>query len=163
MRTALDAPVTVLDAHEQTFIAKVREHGWFHTHVFPDEEAGFSYTTGFWINTGFPELIVFSLPQETADAVLWDVYRDLKGGRYWSVGVRIPDLFANCDAYLLPVGKQNYRNHLGWSRWFYGGDEFPCLQLVWPDRNGAFPWELGSKANGQPDISPEGWIKALGQ
>ncbi|HEY1605029.1 MAG TPA: DUF4262 domain-containing protein [Allosphingosinicella sp.] len=39
---------------------------------------------------------------------------------------------------------------LGWSRWFYGGDVFPYLRLVWPDRVGLFPWEAASTKHSGP-------------
>ena len=166
MRTALDLPATALDAHERDFCAKIREHGWHGTHVLADEEGpGFSYTTGLWLHLGFPEIVVFSLGRENAHDVLWDVYRDVKDGRRYSSGVRIADLFANVPAFLFPVAMRHYADHLGWSRWFYNGDEFPCLQLVWPDRQGRFPWEQGSgwQPKAQPDLTAEGWATALRQ
>ncbi|MCA8277395.1 DUF4262 domain-containing protein [Burkholderia sp. AU30280] len=39
------------------------------------------------------------------------------------------------------IEKTHYEAHLGWNRWFYGNDDFPCVQLLWPDRNGIFPWQ----------------------
>ena len=57
------------------------------------------------------------------------------------IGERTDAVFANLPAYVFPVAKKHYRDLLGWSRWFYGGDDFPCLQIVWPDRAGRFPWE----------------------
>lgn len=38
MLTALDVPFDTLDAGEQSFIANIREHGWFNTAVFGDEK-----------------------------------------------------------------------------------------------------------------------------
>ena len=67
-------------------------------------------------------------------------------------------------AYVFPVAKRHYANHLGWSRWFYAGDDFPCQQIVWPDRAGLFPWEAGfdpTFANKQPDLTEHGWLAAL--
>ena len=165
MRTALDAATSKLDRHEQDFVAKIREFGWFSTNVFEDNEGpGFSYTTGFWVNLGVPEVILFFPDSKIAHDVLWDFYRDTEKGRRLPTGVRAPDIFANVDAFLFPVGRQHYAEYLGWSRWFYGGDEFPCVQLVWPDREGRFPWQDGVEESFkklQPDISPEGWVKAL--
>ena len=36
MLTALDAPPDRLDENEQSFVANIREHGWFRTSVFAD-------------------------------------------------------------------------------------------------------------------------------
>ena len=161
MPTALDAPPDTLDAQETNFVAQVRNHGWFRTNVFQDEEGpGFSYTTGFWVHLQAPEIIVFSLTSEIAHAVLWDIYRDVSGGASLQVGQRLPSIFANIEAVLLPVSKTFYSDYLGWDRWFYGGDDWPCVQLVWPDSSGAFPWEPGYEErflNSQPNLTGAEW------
>jgi hypothetical protein len=165
MRTALDAPAATLDEDEQTFIAKIREFGWFRTGVLgEDEQPGFAYTTGFWSSLGAPEILVFSLKLEIAHNVLWDIYREARDGRSLPIGQAIGDIFGNHMAYLFPVAKEHYAEHVGWSRWFYGDDDFPCVQLVWPDRNGVFPWQADfdeSFRDDQPDLSPTGWVSEL--
>jgi len=67
MYTALDADPEKLDDGERTFAARIRQHGWATTSIGADDEGpGFAYTTGFWLKFGHPELIVFSLPGQTA-------------------------------------------------------------------------------------------------
>ncbi|HWW24682.1 MAG TPA: DUF4262 domain-containing protein [Caulobacter sp.] len=159
--TALDAPASRLDDQEKSFVAQVREHGWFRTSVFDDDDGpGFSYTTGFWLGVTAPEVIVFSLKSEIAHAVLWDVYRDIRAGTVFPTGQRLPNVLGNVEAVLLPVAKPAYRDYLGWSRWFYGGDDWPCVQLVWPDARGKFPWEAGYEerfAKSQPNLTSQDW------
>jgi hypothetical protein len=165
MRTALDTPLDALDEGERNCVSNVLEHGWFHTAVFGDDEGpGFSYTTGFWLNTQFPEVMLFSMKRETAHTVLWDLFRDLKAGNVPAIGKVSADIFGNANAVLVPVAKAHYGEYLGWNRWFYQGDEFPCVQLVWPDRAGAFPWQstFGKEFEGlQPDLTEQGWVAAL--
>ncbi len=161
MLTALDTDDSALDEHERDFVAKIREHGWFRTSVLAEgEEAAFSYTTGLWTTLGHPEVIVFGLKSDTAHSVLWDIFRDVKDGKALSAGMRLPDVFGNTDAYLFKVATTHYPEYLGWNRWFYRGDDFPCLQLVWPDRNKVFPWQDGFQGEFrgvQPDLSVQGW------
>jgi hypothetical protein len=161
MATALDAPADVLDDQEKSFVAQVLEHGWFRTNVFEDDDGpGFSYTTGFWLGVKAPEIIVFSLKSEIAHAVLWDLYRAAAAGTVFPVGQRLSNVFGNIDAVFLPVAKPLYPEHLGWSRWFYGSDDWPCVQHVWPDAHGKFPWEAGYEvrfANSQPNLTGEAW------
>jgi hypothetical protein len=163
--TALDADPATLDEHERKFVANVREHGWFRTGVFAEEGLpGFSYTTGFWVSAQMPEIIIFSIKDAIAHDVLWDLFRDCQSGVKHPVSVRTDQLFANLPAYLFPVARKHYREHLGWSRWFYGGDEFPCLHLVWPDPKGVFPWEPGFDErfrSDQPDLTERGWLNSL--
>ena len=161
MRTALNADSLKLDEHERNFVEQIRERGWVGTHVAPDEEGpGFSYTTGFWLKLNYPELIVFSLPGNVAHDTFWHVYRGLAAGRRFPVGEPTEDIFQNCSAMLLPVSPRQYRPHLGWSRWFYGSDDFECLQLVFPDSRGHFPWSsrsLESFRTTQPDLTIGNW------
>ena len=163
--TALNASAEALDDEERHFVGVIREHGWFHTHVIRDDDGpGFSYTTGFWVTLGHPEIIVFSLKDEVASAVLWDIYRSIVAGNRPLVGTP-SDLFANMPMALFPVSTAHYHDHLGWSRWFYGCDDFPTLQMVWPDRSGAFPWQPGFDAeafgSSQPDLTASGWRASL--
>jgi hypothetical protein len=165
MLTALDAPPDALDEAEQSFVAKIREHGWFRTSIFGEEEApGYAFTTGFWVNASQPELIIFSMKNETAHSVLWDLFRDAKSGQALPVGKRTDAVFANLPAYAFPVARRHYRDLLGWSWWFYGGGDFPCLQIVWPDRDGRFPWQPDFDvefAGDQPDLTERGWTNEI--
>lgn len=160
MLTALDVPPNTLNEGEQSFVANIKEHGWFRTGVFGDGEGpGFSYTTGFWVSANQPEVIVFSL-QSIAHDLFWDLFRDAKSGKALPIGKRTDAVFGNFTAYAFPVAKKHYREFLGWNRWFYGGDDFPCLQIVWPDRAGRFPWESEFEAefkSSQPDLTERGW------
>ncbi|PCE30788.1 hypothetical protein BZL54_19310 [Burkholderia ubonensis subsp. mesacidophila] len=145
MATALDAPDSVLDDTERQFVRQIRTNGWFRTEVFADDEGpGFSFTTGFWVNLGFPEVIAFSMPSKTIHAVLWDLYRMVAAGSPPPIGKVTSSVFGNADALLMPVAGKHYEPHLGWSRWFYGNDDFPCVQLLWPSREGIFPGHAGA-------------------
>jgi len=161
MLTALDVDPTTLDQDEQTFVEQIRRHGWFDTAVLGDEEGpGFSYTTGFWRKLNFPEIITFSLKREIAHETFWHIYRTLEQGERFAIGQPVDSIFQNSEAALLPVSKQHYRDHLGWSRWFYRGDDFACVQLIWTDRAGCFPWQQGYAAefaNAQPDLTDGTW------
>jgi hypothetical protein len=161
MRTALDADPAQLDEHERNFVGQIRKHGWAGTHVASDEEGpGFSYTTGFWFKFNFPELILFSLRGNVAHDTFWHMYHELAAGRRFPVGELTEDIFQNSLAVLLPVSPQQYRPHLGWSRWFYGSDDFLCLQLVFADSCGHFPWSSRSSESfrtTQPDLTTGNW------
>jgi Domain of unknown function (DUF4262) len=161
MRTALDADPVQLDRHEQNFVEKIREHGWFGTHVGAGSDGpGFGYTTGFWLKFGFPELIIFSLHRQVAQDTFWHIFRGLEAGKHFAIGQPEDDIFQNLAAVLLPVSPRVYATHLGWSRWFYGSDEFECLQLVFPDPSGYFPWsnKVSDRFRAdQPDLTAGNW------
>lgn len=165
MLTALNAPLSALDPGEANFVSQVREHGWFGTHVSAEDgKPGFSYTSGFWLSVGAPEVVIFSVKSNVAHDIFWEMYRDLKTGMAFPVRRQITGIFGNYKAVLFPIATQHFPTHLGWSRWFYGTDEFPCVQLVWPDKAGVFPWESsfdGRFAGDQPDLSEDGWAASI--
>ena len=167
MRTALDADRDKLDAAERNFVDSIREHGWFATHVMGEgEHLAFSYTTGFTSSLRKPEVLLHSLRQDLAHQVLWDVFRDLQAGKILPLGRPIEDILGNHRACFFQVSPRHYPDHLGWNRWFYGGDGFECLQLVWPDRDDVFPWEAGFDEKmraDQVDLTVGGWLGELGR
>ena len=146
-------------------MANIRERGWFDTAVYGDAEGpGFSFTTGLWVNTGQPELIMFGMKREIAHDVFWDLFRDAKAALQLPVGVPTDRAFENLLAYAFPVSKRFYPDHLGWSRWFYGGDEFPCLKLFGRIGAASSPWEAGfdpAFETDQIDLTEHGWKSAL--
>jgi len=159
--TALDAPPGQLDEHDQRFVGLIREHGWARTNVFEDDAGpGFNYTTGFQVTLGHPEIVVFDWQSELAATVLWDIYRAVEAGRAPAIGTPT-DEFTSRPLVPLPVSVTHYREYLGWNCWFYNGDDFECLQLVWPDSADIFPWQEGFDVarygNLQPDLTGGGW------
>jgi len=162
MKTALDLDQAELDPFEREFISQIREHGWFGIRVFDPEkqEPDFTYTTGLFHGLGYPEIIVFSLPKQVSHDILWNIYSDAREGKDFKPEVRLSGIFGNHQAVLLPVSQDFYVEYLGWSRWFYRGDDFQCFQLVWPDPAGFFPWEPAfdrSFSGDQPDLTADGW------
>ena len=161
MRTALDADPSRLDKHEKNFVEHIGKYGWFGTHVAAgSDEPEFSYTTGFWLKFQFPELIVFSLRREVAHDTFWYMYHELEAGKHFAVGEPNHDIFRDFAAVLLPVAAPQCKTHLGWSRWFYGGDNFQCLQLIFPDSTGCFPWSQSAShafRGAQPDLTVGNW------
>ena len=165
MATALDVNSTALTEHERNFVAKIREYGFVSTSVAADAEGpGFSYTTGFWLNVKFPEIITFTLANDVAHDTFWYMYKHLKDGGTFKISEPTRELFENSQSLLLQVNKGEYPEFLGWNRWFYGNDSFKCLQLVWPDREGRFPWDPGASAEfvrDQPDLTKRNWLRWL--
>jgi hypothetical protein len=128
MRTALDAHDDALDDQERAFVASVREHGWFRTGVFAeDDNPGFSYTTGFCVNARRPEFLIFSMKDAIAHDIFWELFRDAKMGVSLPVGEPLDNVFGNGPAFAFPIAKKFYREHLGWSNWFYGLTAINCF------------------------------------
>ena len=165
MNTVLDWPSDQLDCAERSFVDNIRQHGWLRTAALAEEaKPGFSYTTGFAVNAGRPELMIFSTSDEVVHEMFWVLFRRAKAGQDLPIGRRTNDFFSNLPAYAFPIAKRHFANYLGWSRWFYRGDAFSCLQIVWPDRAGVFPWEAGFDEEfvaDQVDLTERGWTAEI--
>jgi len=165
MITTLDWPTAKLDRAEWSFVDNIRKHGWLRTAALAEEaKPGFSFTTGFTVSTGQPELMIFSTADEVAHEMFWVLFRRAQTGKALPIGKRTNDFFSNLPAYAFQIAKRHFADYLGWSRWFYRGDEFSCLQIVWPDRAGVFPWEAGFDdefSSDQVDLTERGWTAEI--
>jgi hypothetical protein len=162
MYTMLDWDPTEHDSHERNFVAKVREHGWFQMAIQAEgEHPSFSYTTGFMLNVDFPELIVFSMSDKRANDTFLTIYQGLKNGEPFPIREPIDSVFVNSKAMLLPVAESQLKSYFTWTRWFYEPKvSLRCLQLIWPDDRGLFPWQAGCEeglAEAQPDLTDGHW------
>jgi hypothetical protein len=137
--------------HEQRIRAAIAEHGWFCTAVFdPDgAEPDFAYSVGFTQTLRQPEFIIFGLPSDTAKPILWDVFDGLKSGRVPEDGLRWSDLIQGYDCVIRRVHPtQVTREYFNSALWLWGdpaerGEPLSAYQIVWPDRDGRFPWDAG--------------------
>jgi hypothetical protein len=164
MLTRLDANPDTFNKHERQIVADIKEFGWFHTSVYGEAKfEQFSYTTGFWVSSQTPEILTFGLGK-AAHSIFWHMFRQGKAGVKYPLSMRANDILADFPAILFPVAKKYYSEFPLSSRWFYRGEDFPCLQLVWPDLQGRFPWEQGfdeSFLADQPDLTEHGWLHSL--
>lgn len=129
---------------EQKLLADVDEYGLHIVHV-PEGTEGpaFSYTIGLWHNFEQPEVLVFGLPDEVAHELLNAIADAADDGRKFLDQHRHEGLLVGYAVRFVAVPAHAYARHLGLARWAYEGDDFPCVQLVWPDKQGRWPWESG--------------------
>ncbi len=115
---------------------------------------GFGYSIGFWESAKAPEVILFGMPPELAQDVLFEVYRALRKGELTLADqVRWAEEPTLAFRAVHPTQIRRahfnaaiwYRNHRGVGR---GGLE--AVQLVWPDTHGVFPWEEGYDTSYRP-------------
>ncbi len=102
---------------------------------------GWSYTIGLFEMLHQPEIIAIGLKESLAHSVLNEVARRFKGGARFDEGHRESELVANVECEFRRVEKRWLRQAMGYAIWFYGGDDFPVLQCIYPDLSNVFPWE----------------------
>ena len=139
-----------LDDYENRLLKNVEEYGWQCLSVF-DEEGGrpdFSYSIGFPATLDAPEFIIFGLKSDVAHDILWSVFNILKEGREPSDMDRWSDLVVGYDCILREVDPSNIvADYFNSAIWYHGPPEqngaLQAMQIVWPDKDGLFPWEAG--------------------
>lgn len=134
----------VEDEADERIIRNVREHGC-HILEIPDADPPFAFSIGLFLNYGHPEVIIFGLESADFGAVINDIRDRAAAGRGFAAGDVCDDILEDGQVAFAEVPLLLYDQYLGTAIWFYYKCRrpFPCLQIVWPDREGRFPWQTG--------------------
>jgi Domain of unknown function (DUF4262) len=131
---------------EQQVLDNIEAFGFSIMHVKESkkgevEEPGFSYTIGLFKNYQLPELLIIGLDQELRHTLIDNISLDYPEGKGLEVGAYNADIVESFDCLVVEVAQEYYDEYLGWARWFYKGDAFPAVQVIYPDLLGLFPWD----------------------
>lgn len=133
-----------LDPSDEKLVDDVEKHGCHIINVREENGIpGWGYTIGVYETTRQPEIIVVGLKPEAAHSVLNDCARRLKGGARFEDGHRERELLTTVECEFRRVEVRWLRQLMGYAVWFYGDDNFPAVQCVYPDLKNRFPWEAG--------------------
>ena len=129
-------------AGEDKCLADIAQYGLHVMKVMGDHEwPEFTYSVGLYHTFGLPEIIILGLRGDLAHAVLNELADRARRGERYQVGDMLDGLLEGFAVTLRPVRDEHIEPHFGWARWFYDGQPFPALQLVWPTTSGVWPWE----------------------
>ena len=129
---------------ERAILGAIASEGLHIEHVAIDDDGpGFSFTVGLWQTFQQPEVIVFGLEDHVADELLDEIADLAHEGTRFLADSKHDGLLQHYPARFFAVPKGFYRNFLGVAVWAYEGDAFEAVQLVWPDKQGRWPWEDG--------------------
>ena len=129
---------------EQKILDDVENVG-LHVITVPEDDVGpgFAFSIGLWENYEQPEVVVFGLPPEVAIELINGVADDVDDGKRFAHGQQAEGLLQHYPVRFLAVPRERYAEFLGTASWAYEGDDFPAVQLVWPDKQGRWPWDPG--------------------
>jgi hypothetical protein len=138
---------------DDKILGNVRKYGC-HIVGIPDAKPRFAFSIGLFANYSHPELIIFGLNSNNGSLIINDVRDRVAAGQKFADGDVSDDILA--DGYKVcfwQVPLDAYREYLGTAIWFYSKSptSFPCLQIIWQDRNRRFPWEAGCIAEVKAD------------
>ncbi|MFJ4649275.1 DUF4262 domain-containing protein [Streptomyces bobili] len=109
-----------------------------------NEAPGWAYTVGLWHRYRIPKLAMFGLDIHLMQTVLNGLARRAVEGQALKADQERHDI-ANVPIMLKAVDYRWYRAFFGTAIGFYRRPPFPFLQVVWPSRDGAFPWQSGGE------------------
>jgi hypothetical protein len=142
---------------EQT-IARIREYGWQVMMIPADDNGpGWAFTIGLWHTHGFPELAMFGLDVHDMKACLNELGRQAVEGRPVEADQVRDEVLENHPVTLKTVDLRWYRAFFGSAIMFYRRPPFPVLEVVWPDREGLFPWQPESDEPYRA-LQPQLWL-----
>ncbi len=127
---------------QKQLLEDVAENGLHVVHVpATDELPEYSYSVGMWHSFEQPEVVVFGLPKEVADELLNALADDAAEGKTFLAGSKHDGVLVGYPARFLGVPPEQAAVHLPLVAWAYAGDAAPTVQLVWPDKQGRWPWD----------------------
>jgi hypothetical protein len=131
------------DKHELKAIEDIRKHGVHILHVFDDKgsTSDFSYTVGLWHTHKHPEILISGLKESLRHSLLNHLNRLIGEGREFKGGQSSTDVIDNYRCYFQCLRKDQYKEYLGWDLWFYAGEDFDAVQMLWPSIHHIYPWD----------------------
>jgi Domain of unknown function (DUF4262) len=132
-----------LSATEQQILADVDTEG-IHIEIVKPEKKGspaWAYSIGLQKTMQQPDIIIFGLRPVTMQQLIGNAAERMREGVAYDDGLEDEELLQGYTCVFKSVREIWYDVTVKHARWFYGGSNFPLLQLYWPDRNGKFPWD----------------------
>jgi hypothetical protein len=157
-RASPDAEWEVVDETLDDIRRIIAEYGWW-VGMIPGDDDGpaFAYTVGLWETLKHPEIIILGLKLQSMHGILNGCGEMIRKGARFEDGVQVADVISSYDVRFRRLAQRDYAKYLGYGCRHYGGDWFPAVQCVWPDRNGKFPGDEGVAefmADAQPLLGP---------
>lgn len=136
------------DASERKVLSDIAEFGWHCVHIMDEGDlVEYSFTVGLFQSYRHPELIVFGMASDIAHQILSIAAQEAKRGAPIDLSAPTDALLKDYSCCFVQVPTSEYYEHVGFARWYYQGNDFPLVQIVWPSRSGHFPWH--------PEADPE--------
>jgi hypothetical protein len=129
-------------ASEEKCLADIEHYGLHVMRIAGDEEwPAFTYSVGLYRTFGLPEVIILGLRQDLAHSILNELATRARRGERYRVGDMLDGLLEGFQVTFRRVSPEHVVAHFGWALWYYDGQPFPVLQLVFPTTAGIWPWD----------------------
>ncbi|MDO8331358.1 MAG: DUF4262 domain-containing protein [Fluviicoccus sp.] len=134
------------DPHDEKLLADVEQYGLHILGIFAeDNEPEYAFSVGLYYRYRHPEILLIGLNSNTAKDLINDVAALIQEGATFQPGNIYDEIIRGYPVTFIAVDFAHYREYLGYANWFYRSlpAPYPALQMVWPDKEGRFPWQSG--------------------
>ena len=104
---------------------------------------GYTYSIGFEISYGEPEVVIFGLAPVAARGLLGLLADHLEAGGELPAGIFVGLLDNDLRSALLPIEMPDNVDLFPDAAEYLAREDFRIRQFVWPDRGGLLPWDEG--------------------
>jgi hypothetical protein len=135
--------------HAEKIEWMIETTGWALEPVAADVEhdpptPGYAYSIGMTDAVGFPDIVVFGLTPVAAKGLIELVADACRGGTEIPLGIELVGLLDNeLRCIFAPVDLDVWGAYFATATSWYRGAPFEMVQLLYPDRNGFLPYEVG--------------------
>jgi hypothetical protein len=132
------------DSADEQVLKDVREHGWHVVKVLAEGDLPeFAYSIGLFHTFGHAEVLIYGLPSDSTHVIINDLGDQVRASRRYAAGQTTDEFLEGYDCTFRAIPRSQYAEHLGGALSFYNHEDFPAIQLVYPDREGRWPWQDG--------------------
>ena len=130
------------DEPEKIVLSHIAEHGWHCTHVVEDNGCPpWSFTIGLYETWDHPELIIIGRSRATSYEILKTLADDIELNDPPNLLSPDGQVLLGMKCHFVRVDTRYYSDYVGFALWFYRKRQFPLYQIIWPNREGLYPWE----------------------
>jgi len=119
------------------------EHYGLHViKVLEDENnPPFGYSIGLFETYGHPEILIVGLKLDLIHSLINIIAEKIKEGAVFAHGKYYPDILTNFNCYFTTVERSYYEEYVQQAINFYGSNNFPLLQCIYPTIKNIYPWQ----------------------
>jgi Domain of unknown function (DUF4262) len=129
------------DEPERIVLSNIAEFGWHCVNVIEDDgHPPWSFTIGLFETWDHPEFIVIGRSRATSHELLKTLAYDIEMNCQPDLTDANGHLLLGLKCHFLEVNTRYYSDYVGFALWYYRKRKFPLYQIVWPDRDGLYPW-----------------------
>jgi Domain of unknown function (DUF4262) len=145
------------DDLEKIVISNINEYGWHCVNVIEDDShPPWSYTIGLYETWDHPELIIVGRSRATSHEILKTLSDDIELNDPPNLTDPNGHMLLGMKCHFIAVNPRYNADYVGFALWHYRKRRFPLYQIVWPDNDGLYPWDVDAPK------SFKGWQPLLG-